>query len=130
MLVPDVPNPDVDRGADQPQLRVVGRDDPDAGCRIGLGRFLLEDEQRALLDGHAGLAGRGQERRRCVVDPLDRPRDVELALTGEDGGDVRGGHLAGQTEAGSRVVGEAAAGQEGVRDPSSSVSHAARGAVS
>ena len=109
--------PHVDRRADQPQLGVVGGDDPHAGLRIGLGRVQLEDQQRALLDGHAGLAGRGQERGRRVVDPLDRPRDVELALTGQDRGHVRGGDLAGQAEAGSRVVREAGARQEEGQGP-------------
>ena len=85
MLVPDVPNPTLIAARTSPSSGSSAGDDPDAGCRIGLGRFLLEDEQRALLDGHAGLAGRGQERRRRVVDPLHRPRDVELALTVEDG---------------------------------------------
>ena len=87
-----------------------------AGGGIGLGR-VLEDEQRALLDGHARPRARPPQRRRRVVDPLDRPRDVELALTGEDGGDVGGGHLAGQTEAGPRVVGKAAAGHEEGQGP-------------
>ena len=103
---------DLDGRLDRTQIGIVGSEPAYRAGAAPLDELPLEHEQRVVRHGNACLRGGAAQRRRGLVDPLDRLGHAQLAQPGEDGRHVVRGHRRDEAEPGPRVVGPAASGDE------------------